>query len=111
MFLAFYSKTRGAARELARSLPKDLPPKLLQSSGKVLSANRITTILERRYALAQDFGRENKLGLIGRAVYANTFRWTLLELGYSKQFTSVATEGLVVALSRRNGKLSSEQTK
>lgn len=89
------------AKELAQGITKDLPPKLMLNSANVVSANRVTTILERSYAKAVQFQFENNIGSVRRAILANSFRWRLRELGYPEKFIGVATEGLLVYLSKK----------
>jgi len=100
---SFFSRkgAKGFAEDLAQSLTKDLPPKLMLNSANVISANRVTTILERSYAKAATFQAEQGISLIRRAAFANAFRWKLKELGYPEEFVGVATEGLLVHLSKR----------
>lgn len=90
----------GFAEELAQSLTKDLPPKLMLNSASIVSANRVTTILERSYARAAKFQGEHRISSMRRAVLANSFRWKLTELGYPEELVGVATEGLLVYLSK-----------
>lgn len=65
-----------------------------------MSVNKITRHLERVYAAAIDFKDEEHIGFVGRAVMANAFKWGLKEARYSDEFVDMATEGLVVALSK-----------
>lgn len=101
-FFSFFSSKRAKsfAEDLAQSLTKDLPPNLILHSAKVVSANRVTTILERSYAKAATYQTEHDIGAIRRAALANAFRWKLKELGYPDGFVGVATEGLLVHLSK-----------
>lgn len=69
-------------------------------SAKGISANRATTIFERSYAKAATYQTEHDIGVIRRAALANAFRWKLKELGYPEEFAGVATEGLLVHLSK-----------
>jgi hypothetical protein len=66
----------------------------------LLSVNKITRLLERTYALAADHRRKNRIGLLGQAVLANNFKWELKNAGYTEEFIDVATEGLVIELSK-----------
>lgn len=88
------------ANELAESLLRDLPPKLVLGGANVISANRISTILERSYNKAAGYQAKHGIGFLRRATFANTFRWKMEELGYPKEFINVATQGLLVHLSR-----------
>lgn len=84
---------------LAKDLRKDIPRTLIDSP--VISANRVSVVLERTYQKAIEYQKENRLGFLGRTAFVNAFRWALLEAGYPEQFVKVATEGLVYALSRK----------
>jgi hypothetical protein len=76
-------------------------PRNLDMAGKArISANRIANILESLYNEAQFFRKDQKLGLIGRTRLTHAFKWRLIELGYSKAFIDMATEGLVVYMHR-----------
>lgn len=81
-------------------LVKDLPPMLIAGGRGKVSVNKITRHLERVYTAASDFKDERHIGFVGRAVMANTFKWGLKEASYPDDFVDMATEGLVVALSK-----------
>ena len=66
----------------------------------MVSQKRLTDILEETFAKAAAFQRENKLGWYRKAKLGNEFRWELKELGYDEKFVEVATEGLVVYVTR-----------
>src|SRR3954468_19555555 len=91
----------GFATTLAQDLAKRYPPALDKGSERKISQKRLTTILEDTFARAIDFKREHKLGVYKKARLGNTFRWELQEMGYSKNFVEVATEGLVVYITRK----------
>jgi hypothetical protein len=90
------------AKALAQEIAKRYPPSLDAAPEKKISQNRITRILEDAYTKAIIFHREHKLGVYRKARLGNTFRWELSELGYSKPFVEMATEGLVVYISRKS---------
>lgn len=89
------------AKTLALDIAKRYPPSMDSAQEKKISANRLTKILEDVYAKAKQFNREKGLGMYQKAKFGNTFRWELKELGYGKDFVEVATEGLIVYLSRK----------
>ncbi|MDX5363668.1 MAG: hypothetical protein LPJ91_05885 [Pseudazoarcus pumilus] len=99
---SFFSRSdaNAYAEGLAVDLTRDLPPKLILKSASIISANRVTTILERSYEKASTFQSEQNMNGFQRAAFANTFRWKLDEIGYPEEFVRVATEGLLVHLSR-----------
>lgn len=88
------------AKELAANLAKRYPPALDVNPEKKISANRLTKVLEEALQSAAAFQREHRLGLLGKAKLGNEFKWQLKELGYSEQFIEVATEGLMVYVTR-----------
>lgn len=90
------------ARELAHNLSKEIPPVLMENRRKVLSVNKITKLLERTYLSAAEYQHKNKMGFIKRAVFANTFKWELKLAKYPEDFIDVATEGLIVNLSKKS---------
>ncbi|MEJ5896896.1 hypothetical protein WIT60_08545 [Aquabacterium sp. G14] len=99
----FFSRTQEksfVAQQLA-VLVKDLPPTLIQDGRGKVSVNKITRHLERVYKAASDFKEAQNIGFMGRAVMANAFKWGLKECGYPDEFADMATEGLVVALSKK----------
>ena len=90
------------AKSLAVEISKRYPPVLDQSKEKKISQNRITRVLEDAYNKAIDFKSEKHLGVYRKARLGNTFRWELTELGYSKPFVEMATEGLIVYITRKS---------
>ena len=91
----------GFAKTLAQDLAKRYPPALDKGTERKISQKRLTTILEDTFSRAIDFRREHKLGVYKKARLGNTFRWELQEMGYSDKFVEVATEGLVVHITRK----------
>jgi hypothetical protein len=89
------------AKSLAEDIAKRLPPAMENKPEKKLSANRITKILEDAFVKAQKFRGERRLGVYRKARLSNTFRWQLKDLGYSDQFIDLATEGLIVYITRK----------
>jgi hypothetical protein len=89
------------AKALAQDLAKRFPPALENSPEKKISPNRITKVLEEAVGKAVTFNRDQRLGTIGKAKLGNTFRWELKELGYSDNFVEVATEALIVYITRK----------
>jgi hypothetical protein len=102
--MGFFSFSGGAvagfARDLAENVAKRYPPSLDISPEKRVSEARLTRVLEETLAKAVEFQREHKLGMLGKAKLANEFKWQLKELGYSEKFIDVATEGLMVYITR-----------
>jgi len=94
------SRDSAFAKELVAALVKDLPPRLMDAHRGSVSVNKITRQLEKTYRAAADYQREQRIGFIRRAFLANGFRWELKNSGYPDDFVDVATEGLVVELSR-----------
>ncbi len=89
------------ARSLVQELARRYPPSLDKPGAAKLSASRISRILEDIYARATRFREEKRLGLYKKARLGNTFKWELKELGYSDAFIDMATEGLIVYMSRK----------
>lgn len=90
------------AKALVEELSKRYPPALDQDGQRRLSQKRITTILEEAFGRAADFRKQHKLGVYKKARLGNTFRWELKERGYSEKFVEIATEGLIVYISRKD---------
>ncbi len=96
-----YGPEKLLARQLADQLTKELPPKFMEDGSNKLSVNKITRSLEKIYreALGHHEGQQ-RMGLLHRSVFANTFKWSLKEKGYSAEFCDVATEGLIMELAK-----------
>jgi hypothetical protein len=102
LFDRFSSKDVDAfAKSLATEISRRYPPALDQSKEKKISQNRIARVLEEAYDKAIEFQSEKHLGIYRKARLGNTFRWELTEMGYSKPFIEMATEGLIVYISRK----------
>ncbi len=86
---------------LAQELAKRYPPALDKGSERKISQKRLTSILESTFDRALEFKREHKLGVYKKARLGNTFRWELQEMGYSEKLIEVATEGLIVYITRK----------
>ena len=92
------------AKSLAVEISKRYPPALDQAKEKKISQNRITRVLEDAFNKATTFNSEKQLGIYRKARLGNTFRWELQTLGYSKPFVEMATEGLIVYITRKTQK-------
>lgn len=92
------------AKSLAQAIAKRYPPALDKSPERRVSPNRITKVLEDAMEQASSFAANQRLGVYKKAKLANSFKWQLRELGYSEKFVEVATEGLVVYVTRRSDK-------
>ena len=90
------------AKALAQDIAKRYPPAMDKGrADRKISPKRLSAILEDTLSKAVEFRRQHKLGVYKKARLSNTFRWELQELGYSDKFVEVATEGLVVYISRK----------
>jgi hypothetical protein len=88
------------AKDLAGNLAKRYPPALDVNPEKKISQARLTKVLEETLVQAVEFQRSHKLGTLGKAKLGNEFKWQLKELGYTEKFIEVATEGLMVFITR-----------
>lgn len=103
LFDRFSSKDVDAfAKSLAAEISRRYPPTLDQNKEKKISHNRIARVLEDAYDKAVEFKSDKHLGVYRKARLGNTFQWELKELGYSKQFVDMATEGLIVYITRKS---------
>lgn len=93
-------KVQVFAGELAASVAKRYPPTLDGRAEKRPSVNRLTRIMEETCAKAVEYQQEHKLGWFSKARLGNAFRWELAERGYTKEFVDLATEALVVSLTK-----------
>ena len=85
---------------LAQNLQKNLPSDFMETKGKAMSVNRITTLLERNNQAAVEYQQNFKMSFIRRAVLANAFKWELKSKNYPSAFVDMATESLVIKLSK-----------
>lgn len=95
-----FASDKALARSLVAELVHALSPAMISSKRKILSVNKVTRLLEQTFHRATEHQQNARLGFVRRAVLANAFKWELLEAGYPKDFVDMATEGLVVELSR-----------
>jgi hypothetical protein len=95
------SKTDEFAKNLAQDIAKRYPPAIANNPEQMVSQKRLTAILEEAFNKARQFNTENRLGMFKKAKLGNTFKWELKEMGYDKKFVDMATEGLIVYLTRR----------
>ena len=91
------------AKTLAQDLAKRYPPALDKGNERKISQKRLTTILEDTYTRAVAYKTEHKLGVYKKARLGNTFRWELQDMGYSEKFIELATEGIIVYITRKTG--------
>jgi hypothetical protein len=89
------------AKNLVQELSKRYPPALDRGSERRISQKRLTTLLEDTFQHAMEFRKQHKLGVYKKARLGNTFRWELQEMGYSEKFVEVATEGIIVYITRK----------
>lgn len=92
---------KACASTLVAKLKSSLPPTSVEIGRKGATVNRITRLLERIYESAAAYQSERRLGFFRRAALANHFKWELRNQGYPQEFAEVATEGLVMELSKR----------
>ena len=89
------------AKQLAEDVARRFPPELDKEPGKRPSVNRLTRIIEDVCKKAVDFKVAHRLGWLGKARLGNAFRWELRSMGYQKDFIDLATEAVIVHLSRK----------
>lgn len=89
------------AHALADDIVKRYPPALDTAPNKRPSQNRLTRILEDACQQAMEFQKTASLGWMAKARLANSFKWRLKESGYSSAFIDLATEAIVVHLSKK----------
>jgi len=94
------SKVDAFAKSLAQDIGKRYPPAIANNPDQLVSQKRLSVILEEAFTRAHEFNREQKLGMFKKAKLGNTFKWELKEMGYDEKFVDMATEGLIVYLTR-----------
>jgi hypothetical protein len=70
---------------------------------KSLTPERMHNAHQAIIARAGAFARDHKLNWYRKAHLGNTFRWTLVEQGYDKEFVETWTHNLLVAVSVSRG--------
>ena len=86
----------------AKAIVDDLMGRIPVSSddgGKIITPERVHNAHQAIIARASAFARSHKLNWYKKAQLGNTFRWTLLERGYDKEFVDTWTHNLLVAVS------------
>ena len=94
------SKIDTFAKSLAQDIAKRYPPAIANNPQQMVSQKRLTDILEETFSKAATFQQENSLGWYKKAKLGNEFRWELKEMGYDEKFIEMATEGLIVYVTR-----------
>jgi len=94
------SKIDAFAKSLAQDIAKRYPPAIANNPQQMVSQKRLTDILEETFAKAAAFQQENSLGWYKKAKLGNEFRWEMKEMGYDEKFIEMATEGLIVYVTR-----------
>ena len=89
------------AKALAQDVAKRYPVALDQDVAKRPSVNRMTRIIEDLCNKAVEFQATRRLGWLGKAKLGNAFRWELTSMGYQKDFVELATEAVIVHVSRK----------
>jgi hypothetical protein len=89
---------KGLAQDIAKRYPSTMDK---GASERKISQKRLSAILEETFRKATEYRKQHKLGVYKKARLTNTFRWELQDLGYSAKFIELATEGLVVYISRK----------
>lgn len=96
-----FAAVKDLAQGMCEHIGKTLPVKVMANNCGQLSASRIARTLEQCYAMALEAHMRRKLGYFGRVMLASDLRWSLQEMGYPKDFVSLAVEGLIVELSKQ----------
>lgn len=85
------------ATTLADDLARRFPP-AGEARTDAGATNQLNIVVEGLVARAVRFHSEHKLGLYRKAKLANTFRWRLSELGYSKVFVERVARSIATKL-------------
>ena len=96
------AEEKAFAIEIAAQLIKSIPPHLMAERRQLLSASRITRMLEQIYEKARRRQATKKLGFLRKAILAHHFKWELRSNGYPDDFVDLAVEGLIVELSKKS---------
>lgn len=89
------------AERLAEKLSKKYPPELDNNPRKRVSDKRLSRQLEELAGEAKEYAMANRIGWYKKARFGNSFRWALKEKGYRQEFVDVATEALIVYITKK----------
>lgn len=108
---SFFStkKVDAFAHSITQELAKRYPPSMASNAGRKISPKGVSNILEGVYEKAVEFKKDNPMGFYKVARLGNTFRWELKDLGYDEKFIELATEGLIVYLTRKQAQKESPE--
>jgi hypothetical protein len=87
--------------DLARELSARYTLEMAEHELDKKSERKLARALDNLSTKAREFRDTHRLGVYGKARVANTFKWTLKELGYGEEFVEDATKGLVVGMGRK----------
>jgi hypothetical protein len=96
-----YDAEKALAKEMSQQITQNISSKLMTERRTVLSAKKITRLLEQCYESAKVYQATYKPGTMRRAILANNFKWELKSNGYPDDFIDVATEGLIFELEKQ----------
>jgi len=102
-FLSIFSTSNldDFAHSLVQDIVRRYPPEVnRESDSKNISTDKITRILENGFKRAAIFTTENNLGYFKKARLGNKFKWSLKDAGYNDAFVEMATEGLIVYITK-----------
>jgi hypothetical protein len=88
--------------DFAQAIADDLTGRIPASVGdnrKQITPDRLRNAHDAIIARASAFARDHKLNWYKKARLGNTFRWTLLDKGYDKDFVDTWTHNVLVAVS------------
>ncbi|SIQ69093.1 hypothetical protein [Pseudacidovorax sp. RU35E] len=100
MKLSTFESERQLAELLVVTLKKSISPDAMTHRRQVLSAARITRVLEQAFRLATESQKNVERGWLRRIVLIHKFRWGMVDAGYPKDFVDIAVEGLIVELNK-----------
>lgn len=95
------SEIEATVQALVAELLRRYPPQMASGEGRRLSPQAVTNILEAVINKAVVKSQELHLGVFGKAKLGTEFKFALKEKGYPEKFVEVATEALVVYVSRK----------
>jgi hypothetical protein len=95
------SEIDATVQALVGELLRRYPPQMASGEGRRLSPQAVTNILEAVINKAVAKSQELQLGVVGKAKLGTEFKFALKEKGYPDKFVEVATEALVVYVSRK----------
>ena len=86
------------AQLIANKIATRYPPKVEKGLKNIGGKKRLGSVLDTVLQEVKEYQAEAKMGWLRKARFANTLKWQLRELEYSKEFADAIAEGIAANL-------------